>query len=49
MLVDGINNTRIVAGEANRRSLPLLMPEKKGVKDGEEFFPVNFTVGSVDP
>jgi hypothetical protein len=41
MLVDGIDNTGIVAGEANRRSLPLLMPEKKGVKDGEELFPVD--------
>jgi hypothetical protein len=41
MLVDCIDNTGIIAGEANCGSLPLVMPEKKRVKYGEELFPVN--------
>jgi hypothetical protein len=41
MLVDCINDTGIIAGEADRRSLPLVMPEKKGVQNGEELLPVD--------
>jgi hypothetical protein len=41
MLVDCVNNAGIIAGEADRGPLPFVMPEKEGVKDSKEFFPLN--------
>jgi hypothetical protein len=41
MFVDCIDDTSIVAGDVDRGSLPLVMPEKKGVKKHEELLPVD--------